>query len=165
MQKKRSFLKTSTFMLGIPIIMQILFSFSFLLSSRVAALLVSREEYLTHTLFKDSDETSTEHGCDDCCDKEVCWDVDNWSHFRNHVCIQDVAYLSISSALGHFLNSTKLEFQVLLKDGIEIKFFGKKYNKFWPCANGLISFNGEVYTSGYRYMKCDLQQMCRSTDR
>lgn len=85
--------------------MKILFSLSVLLSSRVAALLVSREEYLTHTLFKDSDETSTEHGCDDCCDKEV-----------------------------------------LLKDGIEIKFFGKKYNKFWPCANGLISFNGEVPT-------------------
>jgi len=28
----------------------------------------------------------------------------------------------------------------------DVQFFGKKHNKFWPCANGLISFNDEVRT-------------------
>jgi len=26
----------------------------------------------------------------------------------------------------------------------EVQFFGKKHSEFWPCANGLISFNAEV---------------------
>lgn len=31
-----------------------------------------------------------------------------------------------------------------LKDGLKITFFGEKHDKFWPCANGLISFRGQV---------------------
>jgi len=31
-----------------------------------------------------------------------------------------------------------------LKHGFKIKFFGETHDEFWPCANGLISFKGEV---------------------
>jgi len=63
------------------------------------ALLIPREEYLKHTLFKDSDGRSPK--CDDCCDEGV--------------------------PLEH-----------------TIRFFGKDYKKFWPCANGVLSFDNEV---------------------
>ena len=35
-----------------------------------------------------------------------------------------------------------------LKNGLKIKFFGEKHDKFWPCANGLISFKGPVRAGG-----------------
>ena len=38
-----------------------------------------------------------------------------------------------------------------LKNGLKIKFFGEKHDKFWPCANGLISFKGQV--DGYTPIK------------
>jgi hypothetical protein len=33
-----------------------------------------------------------------------------------------------------------------LKNDLKIKFFGAVHNEFWPCANGMISFKGQVET-------------------
>ena len=67
-----------------------------------------------------------------------------------------IAYLQVLLIIGYLLLYFKthkaLNFpfwlQQQLKNGLKIAFFDGKYDKFWPCANGLISFKGPVRAGG-----------------
>lgn len=124
--------------------MKILFLLSFLVASSFAALVIQREEYLQHTLFRNSRDR--EPKCDDCCDNPV----------RRHVVLELFSkWCLYTPRLSTFFprSCLFLEFQVDLKDDIKIKFFGVQYGKFWPCSNGLISFSGKVSASDARCMR------------
>ena len=61
-----------------------------------------------------------------------------------------IAYLQVLLIIGYLLFYFKthkaLNFPFWLQQqlGLNLTYFGEKYDKFWPCANGLISFNGQV---------------------
>ena len=60
--------------------------------------------------------------------------------------IIDYLQLIIGYLLFYVETHKALNFPFWLQQqlGLNITFFGEKYDKFWPCANGLISFKGQV---------------------
>ena len=76
--------------------------------------------------------------------RECVVDVGNWGYFfflfPQHTHTHTPPIVCVA-----FADNLQLCLQVSLD--FEVQFFGKKYTKFWPCANGLISFNDEVRAS------------------
>ena len=127
-----------------------LFLLSILVAQSLGALLIPREEYLKHTLFKDSDDRSPK--CDDCCDEGVRAERGKTGFVCQLWCLFCfilffVLFFSFFFFWTLFLIIPNMDFiQVPIQHSI--RFFGNDYLKFWPCSNGVLSFASEVFAFG-----------------